>query len=132
MSITIKKLSTRRDDRLLFYRNLNNFDPNCLMEDMCSCSWADIRNCITPDESLAVWSTLYNNVKDKHMPIMQTRGRRSIHVQPEWTNKEIKCNSHKRLHKKTSNFIQDKIWRNQLINLIRSFKFFLSGSHPIK
>ena len=44
---------------------------------MCSCSWADVKNCLTPDESLAVWSTLYNNVLDKHMPIIQKRVKRS-------------------------------------------------------
>ena len=56
---------------LLFYRKLTNFDTNCFMEDMCSCSWADVKHCLTPDESLAVWSTLYNNVLDKHIPIIQ-------------------------------------------------------------
>ena len=138
MSITIKKLSTplcpslelaiiipyvlpentkknkeRKDGRLLFYRNLNNFDQNCFIEDMCSCSWADIKNCITPDESLKVWSTLYNNVQDKHMPIIQKRVKRL--QQPRWMNKEIKFAIHTRDYMKKRQY---KIWRNRVVNLI--------------
>ena len=91
------------------------------MEDMCSCSWTDIKNCITPDESLAVWSTLYNNVLDKHMPIIQKRVKRS--QQPKWMNKEIKCAIHTSDYmKKRHNFIQYKIWWNRVVNLIRSSK----------
>ena len=113
------KNKERKDGILLFYRNLNNFDPNCFMEDMCSCSWADIKNCITPDESLAVWSTPYYNVLDKHMPIIQKRVKRS--QQPKLMNKEIKFAIHTRNYmKKRHNFIQYKIWRNRVVNLIRS------------
>ena len=59
---------------------------------MCSCYWADIKNRITQDESLAVFITLYNNVIDKHMPIIQKRIKRS--QQPKWINKEIKFAIH--------------------------------------
>ena len=88
------KNKERTDGRLLFYRNLNNFDTNCFMEDMCNCSWADLKNGITPDKSLAVWSDLYNNVLHKHMLIIQKRVKRS--QQPKWMNKDIKFAIHTR------------------------------------
>ena len=41
--------STRktRIEQTADYWSLNNFDTNCLVEDMCSCSWADAKNCLT-------------------------------------------------------------------------------------
>ena len=57
------------------------------MEDICSCSWADVKNCLTPDESLAIRSTLNNHVLDKHMPIIHKRIK--LKQQPKWMNKEI-------------------------------------------
>ena len=68
---------------------------------MCSCSWADVKNCISPDESLTVWSTLCNNVLDKHMPIIQKCVEPS--QEPKWTNEEIQFAIHTRdcMKKKT-------------------------------
>ena len=41
-----KKTKDRTDGRL--YRNLNNFDTNFFMEDMCRprCSWADVKKTV--------------------------------------------------------------------------------------
>ena len=41
-----KERTRRKQDRLLFYGNLNNFDKNCFMEDMCNCSWADVKKTV--------------------------------------------------------------------------------------
>ena len=44
----------------IFYRNMNSFDIDYLMP--------DVKRCTSPDEALSVWSLMYQNIIDKHMP----------------------------------------------------------------
>lgn len=103
------------------YRSIKHFDEDAFMSDMFNSPWQNVNACTSPDEALACWSSIYQDVIDKHMPIIHKRVKRIR--QPKWMNEEIKHAIHTRdFLKKTKSLTGYRIWRNKVVCLIKKAK----------
>jgi hypothetical protein len=100
---------------------MKNFDVNTFMSDMFNAPWHSVNRLSSPNAALATWSEMYQEVINKHMPIVQKRVKHAI--QPSWINEEIKNAMHTRdFLKKTNNHMEYKIWRNRVVRLTKAAK----------
>lgn len=119
-----RKYSQSREnlsDNEISYRNTKHFDENSFMSDMFNAPWQNVNKCKTADEALATWSTIYQTILDKNMPITTKRVKRAR--QPDWISEEIKDGIHTRdFHKRKGNFQEYKVWRNKVVKMVREAK----------
>ena len=57
------------------------------MADMFNAPWHQVNNCISPGEALTIWSSIYQNITEKHMPAVQKKVKRP--QQPKWINEKL-------------------------------------------
>ena len=86
--ITRKNMKQQTSRKEISYRCMNNFNEDAFMADMFNAPWNNVNKPCSPDEALATWSILFQEIVDKHMPVVQKRVKRSM--QPKWMNGKLK------------------------------------------
>jgi hypothetical protein len=100
---------------------MKHFDVDVFMSDIFNVPWHYVDKLTCPNEALATWSLMYQDIIDKHMPIIQKKVKHSI--QPSWINEEIKNAMYTRdFLKKTNNHAEYKLWRNKVVRLTKKAK----------
>ena len=69
------------------YRSFKNFDKSHFQNDLSTVPWEIIENFDTIDDIVSVWTSLFTEILDKHVPIKSHRIKRKY--QPEWLTPEI-------------------------------------------
>ena len=113
--------SKQNSGKQICYRNMKNFDEDAFMSDMFNAAWQEVNACKCPDDALTLWSSKFQDIVDKHMPVIHKRVKRVR--QPKWLTTEIQDAIHTRdFLKKTNNSTGYKTWRNKVVNMIRKAK----------
>ena len=119
--ITRRVSKMKGNSKHISYRNMKNLDVDNFMLDMFNAPWDNVNQLASPNEALATWSTIYQDIIDKHMPVVQKKVKHSN--QPNWISSEIKNAMYTRdFLKKAKNHAEYKIWRNKVVNLIKGAK----------
>ena len=103
------------------YRSFKNFNEAEFMEELKNTPWDVIKIFDNTDEVLDVWSSMYLDIVNKHLPVKKHRVKNKH--QPKWITPEIiEAIKIRDRYKSLNDTNQYKNWRNKVSKLIKKSK----------
>ena len=84
----IEQISVKKDTHIsIVYRNYKTFVESEFLKDLSYAPFNKVEYVEDPDDALKIWYNLFNEILNKHAPIVTKRVKRD--KQPEWYNTEV-------------------------------------------